>query len=371
MRIRERMLAHGRKSLYLDIYIKGERRYENLHLILERETDQTTKNYNKTIWKEAAERRAQKEAEVYKDRIIVRTTKENMLLTDLLEEFKEYKMQTGHSESVIRNIDNTILHIRQYHKEDIKLRSVSKSFLAGWIDYLGNKALEQRHGGLKNIRKTTAKLYLGVLSGSLKMALRKKYLTWNPMNEIVREDRISLKASGKERSYLTVEELTQMMNTPIRNIVVKQAFLFGCFTGLRISDISSLRWDNIKKLGENRYLTVEMRKTRKMLTIKLNKNAERWLPEQNGNERVFLLPRHLGGVNGCIKSWAKKAGIDKDISFHTSRHTFATLELTYGASLYVVSKLLGHASISTTQIYADIIDKKRDEALDLLDSVFD
>lgn len=65
------------------------------------------------------------------------------------------------------------------------------------------------------------------------------------------------------------------------------------------------------------------------------------------------------------------AEITKNVSFHTSRHTFATMMLTLGADLYTVSKLLGHANVKTTQIYAKIVDSKKVEAVNLVDSVFD
>lgn len=64
-------------------------------------------------------------------------------------------------------------------------------------------------------------------------------------------------------------------------------------------------------------------------------------------------------------------GITKQISFHTARHTFATMMLSLGADIYTTSKLLGHSRISTTEIYAKIIDKKKDEAMNLIDKYFD
>ena len=60
------------------------------------------------------------------------------------------------------------------------------------------------------------------------------------------------------------------------------------------------------------------------------------------------------------------SGIEKNISFHTSRHTFATLSLTYDVDIYTVSKLLGHSDVRITQIYAKLIDKKKEEAIDKL-----
>ena len=72
-----------------------------------------------------------------------------------------------------------------------------------------------------------------------------------------------------------------------------------------------------------------------------------------------------------LKAWAAKAGISKTVTYHTSRHTFATMLLTLGADLYTVSKLLGHSQIKNTQIYAEIINRRKDDAVNLADKVFD
>ena len=72
-----------------------------------------------------------------------------------------------------------------------------------------------------------------------------------------------------------------------------------------------------------------------------------------------------------VKDWAKAAGIEKYVTFHTARHSFATMMLTLGADIYTTSKLLGHSKIQTTEIYAKIIDKKKDEAMGLIDKFFD
>ena len=71
-----------------------------------------------------------------------------------------------------------------------------------------------------------------------------------------------------------------------------------------------------------------------------------------------------------LKNWVWSAGIHKDICFHTSRHTYATMLLTLGADLFTVCKLLGHRSVRSTQIYAKIIDRKKDDAANLPDAIF-
>ena len=74
-------------------------------------------------------------------------------------------------------------------------------------------------------------------------------------------------------------------------------------------------------------------------------------------------------MNGMLKTWAKDAGVNKVVTFHTSRHTFATLALTLGADIYTTSKLLGHQNVRTTQIYAEVIDAKKEEAISLFDKI--
>ena len=92
--------------------------------------------------------------------------------------------------------------------------------------------------------------------------------------------------------------------------------------------------------------------------------------EANGSDFIFPLT-HEGTVNDTLQHWAKVAGITKHISFHVARHTHATMMLTLGADLYTVSKLLGHKNIATTQIYAKIVDKKKEEAIGLIPNLTD
>ena len=86
----------------------------------------------------------------------------------------------------------------------------------------------------------------------------------------------------------------------------------------------------------------------------------------------FIFPlTHEGTINNILQKWAKAAGVTKHISFHVARHTHATMMLTLGADLYTVSKLLGHKNIATTQIYAKIVDKKKEEAISLIPNLTD
>ncbi len=150
-----------------------------------------------------------------------------------------------------------------------------------------------------------------------------------------------------------------------RNQEVKDAFLFSCFTGLRYSDVVNLTWDNIS----NDKIEFKQRKTGGVEYLPISQTAKDILVNsqnsKNKSKFIFDVPTKVG-IFKHIKKWVKDAGIKKRVSFHTARHTFATMALTQGVDLYTVSKLLGHKDISTTQVYAKIIDSKKDEAVNKL-----
>ena len=120
-------------------------------------------------------------------------------------------------------------------------------------------------------------------------------------------------------------------------------------------------------------IEITMQKTKEPLYLPISDEALKWLPERGEtNDSDFIFPlTHEGTVNDTLQHWAKVAGIIKHISFHVARHTHATMMLTLGADLYTVSKLLGHKNIATTQIYAKIVDKKKEEAIRLIPNLTD
>jgi integrase len=142
--------------------------------------------------------------------------------------------------------------------------------------------------------------------------------------------------------------------------------------GLRWSDINALKWGDLQTNGEEWRLEIRMIKTRELLYLPLNNVAKNFLPEQgekDSTDYIFALPT-LDCAENTIKQWVEDAGIDKHVTFHCARHTFATLMLTQGADLYTTSKLLGHTDVKTTQIYAKIVDAKKAEAVNLLNGIF-
>lgn len=127
-----------------------------------------------------------------------------------------------------------------------------------------------------------------------------------------------------QKAFLTAEEVKALMQTECSNPLIKQAFLFSCFCGLRISDIMKLEWKDIKKDGQDLRLQVTMQKTRQPLYMKLNSQAVEYLPMREGaalSERVFDgLPTNAA-IGRTLRAWSKAAGIMKDFTFHAARHS--------------------------------------------------
>ena len=157
-------------------------------------------------------------------------------------------------------------------------------------------------------------------------------------------------------------ELKKLAATPCKIDVLRRASLFSCLTGLRISDVMNLKWEDIEAAPEGGFcLRITTIKTKTVATLPISDEAVALCGEKakgtvfKGMKRTYC--------QDPLKEWIKSAGIKKHITFHCFRHTFATLQIAEGTDIYTVSKMLTHRNVSTTQIYADLVsDKKRESA---------
>ncbi len=210
------------------------------------------------------------------------------------------------------------------------------------------------------------------LAAALNKAIREGLIDRNPFKLL--ETKEKLQKQNAIREFLTIEELRTLIATPCRYEIVKKAFLFSCFTGLRYSDMLTLKWSEMHKAadGKTLYIEHEQVKTKNRVTIPLSDEARKWLPRRTKDiDTVFHQLRITSTtVEVVLDEWMQEAGIQKHITYHCSRHTAATLLLTLGADLYTVSKILGHKSIRMTEIYAKIVDKKKIETMNLVNNLF-
>ena len=142
----------------------------------------------------------------------------------------------------------------------------------------------------------------------------------------------------------------------------RDLFIFGCWTGISFIDIKNLTTDNLVEMNGAKWIVSKRQKTGVPFRIKLMdipmQIIKRYEPFRT-DKRLFNMGAY-SSINKRIKEVAKKCGIEKRISFHCFRHSFAVLALNYGMPIESVSKVLGHTKIATTQIYAKVTNTKLD-----------
>lgn len=346
VRIRFKKLANGSVSVYLAINVNGRRTYDYLKLYLVPETDQAAKLQNKQTMEAVYAIKAQRILQITNGTAgIKKDLRNKMRLVDWLKIYQDRQVNKG-KRGAKRWVRTMIFVIEGYDGgKDATLADIDHQWLTDFMIYLMNDYVTYKKTKLTN---GTVDNYLRCLKAAFNVAVEEGIMPTNPMLAL---DRSHLKGTTYEREFLSVEEVKKLIDTPCRRPDIKGAFLFSCFCGLRISDVRSLQWKHVVTTGEKMYLKITQFKTRRPLTIPLSRQAIKWMPERaDAGEDDYIFPP-LSKNMTVLDDWAKEAGIKKHVTFHVSRHTFATMELTMGADIYTTSKLLGHTSVATTQIY--------------------
>ena len=384
VRIRFKQLSNGNQSIYLEYYtgdvirkenyVGGKRKYEFLKLYLIPERTREDKAKNEATLALAKAIQSKRIVEVQNDAHgFQNTNKSRVNLLDYLENIGKQSAEQG-SRNYARTVLNTVRALRLFRGDYIAFRDVDKEFLSEFTDYLRQMPKASKYGVLKTggrLSNNSVVSYYGTLRTAINRAYKEGIITVNPTKEFDFASKVRQEPSRRE--YLTIDELKTLINTECRHEIVKRAFLFSCLCGLRVSDIRKLKWCDLQRSGGRVRIEITMQKTKEPLYLPISDEALKWLPERGeANDSDFIFPlTHEGTVNDTLQHWAKVAGITKHISFHVARHTHATMMLTLGADLYTVSKLLGHKNIATTQIYAKIVDKKKEEAIGLIPNLTD
>ena len=377
VKLRYKALKDGNQSIYLDCYVNGIREYKFLSLYLRPETSRENKLWNREQLRLANAIKAQYIIDIqngeygFKDRN--RSRKLNFI-TYCEEMAAEYEANGQNSCAVLMR--SAIKRMTDYKGKNITFNHIDKDFLIGFIEYLNSdirdfdKAAKDKNRKPKPLSNVYKEALFARIMVALNKAERDGIILKNPGKDIDRK--LKPHSEQKTRCYLTLEEIQRIIETEYKpDNDIKPAFLFCCFSGLRYSDVSKLTWKEIT-VSQDGYAQIEttMQKTGKSITIPLSDNALKWLPERKGNlpeSRIFYkLPDQVNNADVRLRTLIKKAGISKHVTFHVARHSFATLTLTYGADLYTVSKLLGHANIRTTQVYAKIVDESKRKAVNLI-----
>lgn len=381
VRIRFKELNNGNKSIYLDIYRDGKRTYEFLKLYLVPETTPVARTQNEAALLQANQIKSQRIIELGNTQagITIDPKKGKLLLSEWLQIYYEMQVKKGiRCPQQLRSRLNIIASYRP----DAKMKDVDATFCRGYIEYVRSEYVKKTRRkqtddeqkpdeAPQHLALRTAQDTVVWLKCALKEAVRAGVIDRHPFEFMSKADEIKFPES--KRTYLTIDEVKTLIATPCRREDVKNAFLFSCFCGLRWSDVNGLKWSDIEQENGKYHISLVMKKTSEPLYLPLSKQALNYLPERGkatDADRVFNTLPSAPDVSLVLKKWAAAAGITKTVTFHVSRHTFATTSLTLGADLYTTSKLLGHKNVTTTQIYAKIVNSKKDEAVALFDTAF-
>lgn len=248
-------------------------------------------------------------------------------------------------------------------EEDLPLRDLTEAFGQAFKLYL--KSSQHRSPSYVNRSLTW-------LNRLAYIAVDREILRCNPLEDLPYEKKVPPRHRAISR-----EDLQRLLTHPQadpRLELIRRMFLFSCLTGLAYADMQSLYPRHIGQTAEGRsYIRKQRVKTRIEAFIPLHPIAEQILARYNrtdDTQPVFPLgPRD--GIWHDIHQLGIIVGIRENLSYHVARHTFATMMLTLGADLYTTSKLLGHADVKMTQVYAKIINQKKDDAVNLVNGLFD
>ena len=293
----------------------------------------------------------------------VESLKEKTLLTILREHNEERKKMVGktvapatyyafeHTECLLNKFIK-----EKYERNDIYLHELNVGFIQSFHAYL-----------LQFMGQNSTTKHLKFLKKIVNLSVANGYVTYNPFN-IYKVEREPV-----DIDFLNEEELRKIINfdTPIPRFErARDMFLFGCFTGLSYIDIKTLTNEHIEKDDMGRIWIKKRRvKTGVLSRIPLLPIAKLIMDKYKGGERLLPI-QDPADINKYLKDIAILCNINKRITFHTSRHTFAsTVTLANNISIEVVSKMLGHTNTRMTNHYAKLIDRCIGEQMDkLMDS---
>ncbi len=353
--LREKKLMHGKRGLYLDFYppithpeTLKETRREHLRLdIFEKPKTDLEKEHNKETKMLAENIRAQRQLEfqagVY-GFVTLRNKQKDFIA--YFRRLAESKLQG--SKSNYENWLSVLKHLETFTGGNYRFGELSERFCLDFKDYLHHKT---------SLSNNSASSYFDKFKIAVRDAYKNKMLSENPAESIK-----SIKLQDTQREFLTLEELQKLAALPFEYDDLRRAGLFSAMTGLRYSDIAKLTWKEIQQSDTSGFfIRFTQKKTKGSETLPISENAFELLGERDlPNEKVFKELDYWQCA--YLPVWTKSAGIDKKITFHCFRHTYATLQLTLGTDIYTVSKMLGHKNLQTTQIYAKVIDERKREA---------
>lgn len=358
--LREKALSSGNISLYLDIYRDGTRSYEFLKLYVNAKArTPIEREANREVLELAEKIRTQKESDLnHQTHGQVSPSNKKINLLDFFEAY-----YNKYTKKDIRMIRGAIDRFKDFLKLDypiyqnnIKPDQLTKDIVKEFVEYLESKSKgEGARGYFQRFKK--------IISN----AEEKGVISKNPCKGII----CKVDDSALTKDVLSMDEIKQLISTKYdgQNPETRRAFIFCLYAGLRFCDVIELKYKDVDY--SNRTLKFEQAKTKgksstSWVTLPLNDGLLSLIGDKPPkDELIFKLPSHTM----CLKAlsrWVARAGIDKHITWHCARHSFAVNILNNGANIKTVASLLGHSGLKHTEKYTRAVDDLKEKAINSL-----
>lgn len=281
-----------------------------------------------------------------------------------LMEYHNVHMKEVLAYGTIKNYYTTVKYLKefllkQFKKSDIYLSELDYQFITQFEYFLRTYEPVDHHKGMSN---NGVMKHLERFRKMVRLGVKLGWLDKDPF------ELFKLKMHKVERGFLTGEELSKIEKKDFsveRIQYVKDLFVFACYTGMAYIDVMQLTPNNIVKGSDgNRWIDTEREKTQTPVKVPILPKAadiiEKYKDDPRAISQGALFPVISNQkLNSYLKEVADLCGIKKHLTFHLARHTFATsVTLSNGVPIETVSKMLGHTTIRTTQIYAKVVEQK-------------
>ena len=363
--LREKKLKTGKNSLYLDFWppvinpekgISTRREFLGIY-IFEKPKDSAERDYNKESLQLAKSICLERQMDLNSGRFgFQRRASKNQ---DFIAYFEAQMKKRTEGSPNRDNWYSAWKLFSRYTNDFCTFGMITEKFVADYMKHLITDA-KCYHSKTREISENTAYSYFNKFKACLNEAVHEGLVTENPIHRVK-----SMKQPETYREFLTMEELQKLAKTECEHDILKRAALFSALTGMRFGDIYVLKWKQIQHSDKSGYFVrFTQQKTKGMELLPISDEAYSLCGHRKDSDsKVFSSLMYSATLNQVLLRWVISAGISKKVTFHCFRHTFATLQLSMGTDIYTVSKLLGHKDISTTQIYAKVIDRTKNDAI--------
>lgn len=365
--LRQKKIGNGKLSLYLDYYppiSKGDgsftrREFLQRYLYAKPKNDDEKRSNKETLhFGQAVLLQKEKEILYEREGIFNPINKKR----NFIEYFKKLAEDRRESEGNYNNWTSALKYLIAFTNGTCKMADLTEDFCNGFKKFLLSTNMLNKNKGTR-LSQNSALSYFNKFCVAVTSAFDSKYLNENPLKFVK-----GIQQKETKREFLTAEELQKLVNTNCEESLLKSASLFSSLTGLRWSDMKDLKWHDIQHTNDKgHFLHLIQKKTGNGIIHPISNTAVQLLGERGvPNDKIFYGLKYSDSNNDKLKRWVLKAGINKKITLHNFRHTYATLLLNNGADISTVQNMLGHKHIKTTMIYAKTLDEKKINAANLI-----